>query len=529
MTTSDLRRDHFAWAPDDIEFKVEKAESPISGEDLTTAARQAIDGFMPTWVDAIGKTTYEEVKRIVADARLTGATIDQTWAKMGRLFSPDRAKLIAVTECLPPETLVDRAVIRAAFRRRYEGPMVEVVTKGGRRFSATPNHPMLTRRGWVAAGEVEEGDDVVCDARQQRSGGTSDPDVQAPPTAIAEVFDSIAAVGLAERVRSTNPDFHGDGCNSQVDVLSPSRPLLIGDFAPLYKPTVDLFLAPSDVVRAAVCDRCGMLLSITKQECFCGSTWSDPTGQQPAVDQCAANVQRVRDEGDGFTSIVPTEDFIRADVVSEPGLALACYEKTSSTPTSDDTLTPKCVGNPVKSKSGFGGDLGSAHAALVESGYASNIGVASRVQQLCGLALASECNLVAPQGVYDPTLAGTQMSSDSLGCPPAQVELDSVISVSLRTYSGHVYNLSTPYGYFTIAGGIFTGNTTRLFGMGAQAVYEKMEIEEWSWQTVKDPWVCTTCEGRNGRKYPMEHQFEPAHPRCRCFARPVAIPDGESV
>lgn len=35
---------------------------------------------------------------------------------------------------------------------------------------------------------------------------------------------------------------------------------------------------------------------------------------------------------------------------------------------------------------------------------------------------------------------------------------------------------------------------------------------------------CSVCEPRNGQIYPLAEPFEPAHPRCRCFSRPVATP-----
>jgi intein/homing endonuclease len=41
--------------------------------------------------------------------------------------------------------------------------MCEVVTARGRKFSATANHPMLTRRGWVGAGSLRVGDELICE------------------------------------------------------------------------------------------------------------------------------------------------------------------------------------------------------------------------------------------------------------------------------------------------------------------------------------------------------------------------------
>src|SRR5690606_3974530 len=80
-----------------------------------------------------------------------------------------RAEVIARTECLPGETLVDTAVVRAIFRRWYDGPMVEIETRNGRKFSATPNHPMLTQNGWIEAGLINQGDNLICHRRDKGS------------------------------------------------------------------------------------------------------------------------------------------------------------------------------------------------------------------------------------------------------------------------------------------------------------------------------------------------------------------------
>lgn len=69
--------------------------------------------------------------------------------------------------------------------------------------------------------------------------------------------------------------------------------------------------------------------------------------------------------------------------------------------------------------------------------------------------------------------------------------------------------------------------TTRLFGMGAQANYRAQGINGWQWQTVNDPWVEAQCQGLQDEVFPIDKLFAPEHPRCRCFPVPVLI-DEES-
>lgn len=69
--------------------------------------------------------------------------------------------------------------------------------------------------------------------------------------------------------------------------------------------------------------------------------------------------------------------------------------------------------------------------------------------------------------------------------------------------------------------------TTRLFGLGAQASYKAQGFNAWVWMSVNDPWVDAVCAGLSSdseaNPFPMDKLFEPAHPRCRCFPSPVVV------
>lgn len=63
--------------------------------------------------------------------------------------------------------------------------------------------------------------------------------------------------------------------------------------------------------------------------------------------------------------------------------------------------------------------------------------------------------------------------------------------------------------------------TTRLFGRGAQALYQAAGLSHWVWHDVEDDRVCPICDELNGNVYPINHPFDPAHTSCRCFAGPA--------
>lgn len=66
--------------------------------------------------------------------------------------------------------------------------------------------------------------------------------------------------------------------------------------------------------------------------------------------------------------------------------------------------------------------------------------------------------------------------------------------------------------------------TTRLFGLGAQAVYRVQQVPSWQWSTCNDPWVCEDCAAKEDEVYSMNVEFEPEHPGCRCGPRPSMEP-----
>lgn len=314
------------------------------------------------------------------------------------------AERIIRTECLVGSTLVSAAVVRAVFRRWYEGRVVEIVTEGGRHFTTTPNHPMLTRRGWVAAKDLDGFDDLVCDARKQDLGSAGDENVDHRPPTIAEVFDSVAAVGVGQRRRAAQPDFHGDGADGEVDVQRPHRALAIGAFAPIFEPTAQAIFTPAGVVGATFCTRCRRLLSIQQQACLCRVANVEVGCADPVVDGPDTDPKIARDLERAGSRLVRGNDGFRIEVLAQPWR--------------NPTCKVKCVPGV---RSGSGGP-GFSH---------------------------DPC---------DGREAGSELVGDAEAALPGSIEFDRVKAIRFREFSGHVYNLETPFGYFAI-NGAYTGNT----------------------------------------------------------------------
>ena len=435
-------------------------------------------------LDAPRSRALDKYRASLAQQGMRPDLLEQRVGRMRDQLIMDRARTIARHECLVPESLVDTAVVRAASRRPYAGDIADVVTRGGRKLSATPNHPVLTKRGWVGAGFLNPGDELICYRGQQDLGAVGDSYEVHGPAAISEVFEALKVGGTHYRTATTHADFHGDGMESEVNVLRAYGLLRVGRFASLDKPLLDDLLAPAHMVGARFC-RCQHLLGVNKAECLCERPLPDAGfGQRP-------------------------EDF--------PGL-----------------------------ESEGLGDVSGGLAALVAFDRVYGLGGAkltavmdadspTAVAGLQGLGMAAR-----HAGPRDCTLDPFDTAPDLLGHLPAahasEIEFDSVISVGLRSWSGHVYNLETAYGYFTVQG-IYTGNTQDAAVAGQAEVWEQAVeqgllptgiMQEWlTAPTVARNRVCPICKDMNGQRVkrgqlfvsPYDgstHARPPAHIQCRC-------------
>jgi hypothetical protein len=130
-------------------------------------------------------------------------------------------------KCILGESLVVAHDVLAVFKRWYDGNVVVIGTASGKRLSCTPNHPILTQDGYIAAGLLHVGGHVISH-RHVEGMLLGDLNHQDVPTRIEEIVEAFAAtgeVGSAEVPVSTE-DFHGDGEGSKVAVVWTDRLLL---------------------------------------------------------------------------------------------------------------------------------------------------------------------------------------------------------------------------------------------------------------------------------------------------------------
>jgi len=123
--------------------------------------------------------------------------------------------------CLPGDSLISpRGRITAASKRWYKGKIHIIKTATGRIIRATPNHPILSNRGFVPANSLDIGSQVISHGLRQGESFSDWQDINKPTTIedIAESFFASPGV-ITKEVPVSAPDFHYDGTGSNIAII----------------------------------------------------------------------------------------------------------------------------------------------------------------------------------------------------------------------------------------------------------------------------------------------------------------------
>ena len=162
--------------------------------------------------------------------------------------------------CYLPGTVV-RGQFVAGSRAFYDGPIVNLVTGDGRRLSVTPNHPVMTDHGLVAAKDLRPADNLLCYSSEIRVAGldvAAHADHEQEPSLIEDVFAAISVRGVSADPANAHPDdFHGDAAYMIGDVhrVRANR-VLLAERTTISDEGEDGILKPVAVVASdPVCER----------------------------------------------------------------------------------------------------------------------------------------------------------------------------------------------------------------------------------------------------------------------------------
>lgn len=129
--------------------------------------------------------------------------------------------------CILPGAIIEGAVV-GGLKAFYSGPAVEIELTRGHRVSLTVNHPVLTSDGWVAAGALQQGMNLLsCATVIEAAGTASGPHDNYSPSTIEDVFETLARRGFSS-AGVVSSDLHGDAkfVEGNIDVVLPECELV---------------------------------------------------------------------------------------------------------------------------------------------------------------------------------------------------------------------------------------------------------------------------------------------------------------
>jgi len=168
--------------------------------------------------EALGATKY--VWRTMNDQRVR----DEHSLREGEEFSwddpPEGGHPGEDILCFPGNSRISlfHSNIMKTYRYWYKGELTSLITNSGETLNCTPNHPILTSRGWVAAHLVNVGDYVFKTSREGFDSFVDDP--KSRDTPIEQIFRAASILYPIHRVRASAVGFHGDGSDKDIDVIN---------------------------------------------------------------------------------------------------------------------------------------------------------------------------------------------------------------------------------------------------------------------------------------------------------------------
>lgn len=330
----------------------------------------------------------------------------------------------AHVNCLLPGTeVVMPGRVRYATKSLYNGRCIEIRTAGGRVLTVTENHPILTRRGWVAARFVGQSDYVIGSAAAERVASDVSPDNDHMPTAIEQVFRSLQkSPGVVSgRVPATTEYFHGDGRHMNGDI---------------------------EIVLAD-----GFLRSDNQP----GNR--QPFGEFPLIGRAPGAGQLTSDGRFAGTFVghdTPSGGFVSAGDLPLPGVHIHALPLGA--------LRPGLVADSYAMTTQVGTEGKPADAQLLSQGVH---GFTGQIAGSPGCKLVNDYGLMAAsaamntgrfQGAGEGLLADTILAGKFCDRFSSQIAEDEVIEVREDDFRGHVYNLQVDPYHLYFANGIITHN-----------------------------------------------------------------------
>jgi DNA polymerase I-like protein with 3'-5' exonuclease and polymerase domains/uracil-DNA glycosylase len=333
--------------------------------------------------------------------------------------------------CFPGDTLVsDLGGVQKAFKRWYDGDTVTAWTKGGRQLTGTPNHPVLTRRGWVPMGLLRQGDDLICDKSWKDRVLTVDPDVDHPPSPIEQRYKALLKAGNVRRMVRGSVNFHGDVPDGDVYVIAAKSGLSLEERSQLgvFQRCIYAVLDPNNLTKGPLARLCRVL-----------------------YDLASVSVRKAIYSGVVFESLSSFLNIMRG-VPHAPAFGGSSNFYAAISEVANDSA---CLGPEMLCKF-FGATPAFVECDGVSTSRRLPASVSTSTDDLLFLESSKLDTLLGENALYSVT-SKLEPIPDLRERHSISVEADEVARICRGKFSGHVYTLQTGQGVY-IAEGVIVSN-----------------------------------------------------------------------
>lgn len=308
--------------------------------------------------------------------------------------------------CVLGENIVFSPDARCLTRSEYSGDVFEFITSNGTRFTVTPNHIMLTSRGWVRAKNLLKGDKIIRYLGWKEIGIVGNPTNDHCIPSIENLFTSFSE--SVDVMRSTMPasseDFKGDVIeNSEIDVvfvnsllrdeINSSFGKFLGDFA----------FIPTGESREGFFKSDGFLAKLL-------------VGYSLTSDRILSS--------DAVSSILLRSSLGHHELVS--------FRLTSDYDTRLIESAKDCTSGNVES---FGKFI-DADSTIIERNNLIN----RKLSSCIGI---SDCDIVVHKDFSDGVCTTVKDISKLTDALSSFVEFNEIVDVNIKSFHGHVYDVSS--------------------------------------------------------------------------------------
>lgn len=322
--------------------------------------------------------------------------------------------------CVLPDTKIIAPDIEAMTRSEYSGDVIEAILSDGTRLTVTPNHIVLTTRGWVRAKFLTQADNVISyggwdkSAVETGSYPTNDDSIATAEQLFTALVE--ASGGPTSSVPATAVDFKGDVvADSKVDIVFINSELRDKLNPSFIKFVSDVFLV--DTIKGAK-----------------GFLPAERTFAEFLV--CTGIAADGIMSGGCISDIFRFSSFTHHDLVS---LRLA----------SDyDTRLQKTIADNRPTNSEFFSDSIFADSRSIQRYNSRNINASLN---------GAKSNAFFSEDIANFSLGDSVNVGDFLRHFARLIKINNVVNVATRYYSGHVYDASSMSTLYT-ANGVITSN-----------------------------------------------------------------------